>query len=165
MAIARQALETYIRQKRTIDLPEGLPEEMLTDKAGTFVTIKKGGKLRGCIGTIYPNRDNIALEIINNAISSGTRDPRFQPVKENELESLVYSVDVLKEPEPVKSIEMLDVVKYGVIVRSGFRSGLLLPNLEGVDTSEKQVEIALSKAGISPNEKYEMKRFEVVRHK
>ena len=137
---------------------------MLKNKAGTFVSIKKNGELRGCIGTIMPTKANIALEIISNAISSGTRDPRFNAVKMDELDSLSYSVDVLLEPEPIDSIKDLDVKKYGVIVRSGFRSGLLLPNLEGVDTPEEQVSIALQKAGISFREDFTMERFEVLRY-
>ncbi|MCR4435976.1 MAG: AmmeMemoRadiSam system protein A [Clostridiales bacterium] len=163
--LARHALESYIRDKRVIRVPDGLPEEMVKNTAGTFVSIKKNGRLRGCIGTIRPTRENIAEEIIYNAISSGSKDPRFNPVEEEELEKLVYSVDVLKEPEPIESIDELDVIKYGVIVKSGTRSGLLLPNLEGVDTPEKQVSIALQKAGIRAHEKFSMERFEVVRHR
>lgn len=163
--LAKRALETYIKSGNTIKLPDNIPDEMLKNKAGAFVTIKKNGELRGCIGTILPTKDNLALEIISNAISSGTRDQRFGTVKTEELDQLSYSVDVLLEPEPIDSIKDLDVKKYGVIVRTGFRSGLLLPNLEGVDTPEDQVNIAIQKAGIRPWEKYEMERFEVVRHK
>jgi AmmeMemoRadiSam system protein A len=165
--LARITLETYVREHRIIKVSEveDLPDEMLKGRAGTFVSIKKCDQLRGCIGTIVPTRKNIAEEIIYNAISSGTRDPRFDPVEDDELDQLVYSVDVLKEPEPIKTMDELDVIKYGVIVRAGNRSGLLLPNLDGVDTPESQVSIALQKAGIRPNEKYEMERFEVIRHK
>ncbi len=162
--LARMALEAYVTKGEIIKVPEGLPEEMLKQRAGVFVSIKKRGQLRGCIGTIAPTRENIAREIIQNAISSGVHDPRFYPVEPDELEELVYSVDVLKEPEPIGSMDELDVVRYGVIVRAGRRSGLLLPNLEGVDTPEQQVHIALQKAGIMPFEKYSMERFEVVRH-
>lgn len=163
--LARMSLETFVKRGRVLDIPEGLPDGMLSNEAGVFVSIKKHGQLRGCIGTTMPTRKNIAEEIIYNAISSGSRDPRFDPVEKEELDSLEYSVDVLKEPEPVKSVNELDVARYGVIVRAGGRSGLLLPNLEGVDTPEEQVGIALRKAGISPDERYEMQRFEVVRHK
>jgi len=148
-----------------LDDYSGLPEEMLNSRAGTFVSIKKKGELRGCIGTIGPTRENIASEIVHNAISAGTSDPRFYPVKPYELDELEYSVDVLMEPEEINSMDELDVVKYGVIVRAGRRTGLLLPNLENVNTVEQQVSIALQKAGISPNEKYTMERFEVIRHK
>ena len=107
---------------------------------------------------------NIAMEIIRNAISAGTGDPRFLPVEESELSELFYSVDVLGEPEPINTKDELDVKRYGVIVRSGYKSGLLLPNLDGVDTADYQVSIALQKAGIRPGESYKMERFEVVRH-
>ena len=137
---------------------------MLEEKAGVFVSIKKNGQLRGCIGTIQPQRDNIAEEIIHNAISAGVRDPRFMPVDGSELGDLVYSVDVLEKHESVDTDDELDPKKYGVIVRSGLRSGLLLPNLEGIDTVREQIEIALQKAGIRPDEHYTLERFEVKRH-
>ncbi len=165
VALARETLETYVKSSKVTSTPQGLPDEMLEERAGVFVSIKKFGQLRGCIGTISPVRKNIAEEIINNAISAGTQDPRFDPIEANELGNLVYSVDVLMKPEPILSKDALDVVKYGVIVRAGTRSGLLLPNLEGVDTPEKQVAIALQKAGIRQDEKYKMERFEVIRHK
>lgn len=165
VALARNSLEAYVKEGRIIKASAVLPEEMVRDKAGTFVSIKKHGQLRGCIGTTAPTKRSIAEEIIYNAISSGTRDPRFDPVREDELDKLVFSVDVLKEPEPIASMEQLDVIRYGVIVRNSFKSGLLLPNLEGVDTPQKQVEIALQKAGIRHGEDYKMERFEVVRHK
>lgn len=163
--VAKEALETYVKSGKIIEVPDNVPDEMLKNKAGVFVTIKKNGQLRGCIGTISPTRDNIALEIVNNAISSATRDPRFEAVSPDELDEISYSVDVLLEPEPINSIKYLDVKKYGVIVKSGFRSGLLLPNLEGVDTPEEQVDIALQKAGIRSFEEFEMERFEVIRYK
>jgi AmmeMemoRadiSam system protein A len=163
--LARLTLESYVRDRKVISVPQWVPNEMKEDKSGVFVSIKKQGQLRGCIGTISPTRNNVAEEIIYNAISSGTRDTRFEPVTPEELSKLVYSVDVLKEPEPIVSIDELDVDKYGVIVRSGYRTGLLLPNLEGVETPEQQVQIALQKAGIRPYEDYEMERFEVIRYK
>lgn len=165
VALARKALEMYVTSSAAIDVPDVLPPEMANKRAGVFVSIKKSGKLRGCIGTIFPTRKNIADEIIRNAISAGTDDPRFNPVEESELDSLEYSVDVLGEPEAISSKDELDVKRYGVIVRSGMRSGLLLPDLEGVDTPGEQVSIALRKAGIRPEEKFSMERFEVIRHK
>jgi len=164
VALARKSLEMYVSDGTVIKMPDVLPPEMANKRAGVFVSIKKDGQLRGCIGTIFPTRRNIAEEIIHNAISAGTQDPRFNPVEEDELEFLVYSVDVLGEPEKISSIDELDVKKYGVIVRSGKKTGLLLPDLEGVDTPQKQVEIALWKAGIRPSDDYTMERFEVVRH-
>lgn len=164
VALARKSLEMYVTSGTIIGLPDVLPADMAGRRAGVFVSIKKSGQLRGCIGTITPTRRNIAEEIIHNAISAGTEDPRFSPVEESELESLVYSVDVLEEPEVIDSMDELDVKKYGVIVRAGRRSGLLLPDLEGVDTPEKQVSIAMQKAGINPAEKYILERFEVIRY-
>jgi AmmeMemoRadiSam system protein A len=137
---------------------------MMEERAGVFVSLKKHGQLRGCIGTIAPTCPCIADEIIQNAISAGTKDPRFSPVRESELDDIVYSVDVLGEPEPVDDVSQLDVIRYGVIVSSGYKRGLLLPNLEGVDTVEQQVEIARQKAGIGRNEDYSLERFEVIRH-
>jgi AmmeMemoRadiSam system protein A/AmmeMemoRadiSam system protein B len=163
--LARLSLETYVKTGKKASLPDGLPEEMLNRRAGVFVSLKKHGRLRGCIGTIGPVTGCIAEEILRNAISAGTEDPRFSPVTKNELPELVYSVDVLAEPEKIKSIDQLDVKRYGVIVTSGYKRGLLLPNLDGVDTPEQQVSIALQKAGIRPDESYSMERFEVVRHK
>lgn len=163
--LARLSLEYYLKNKTPMPVPENLPEEMTNKKAGVFVSIHKDGDLRGCIGTIYPQQENIAKEIIMNAISAGFEDPRFYPVEEYELDDLVYSVDVLMPPEKVKSIDDLDPKQYGIIVRSGYRSSLLLPDLEGIDTVEQQIAIALKKAGINSYEKYTIERFRVVRHK
>lgn len=163
--LARESLEYYLKNNSIMDVPDNLPDEMTKNKAGVFVSLHKDGELRGCIGTIYPSKNNIAEEIIRNAVSAGTEDPRFYPVEINELDDIVYSVDVLTKPEVVKSKDNLDAKKYGVIVRSGYKSGLLLPDLDGVDTVDQQISIALRKAGIAPDEKYTIERFEVVRHK
>ena len=163
--LARQSLETYIKTGRKLKRPETLPADMLERRAGVFVSLKKHGRLRGCIGTISATEPNIADEIIRNAVSAGTDDPRFDPITECELSELVYSVDVLGDAEPITSMDELDTKRYGVIVSRGYRRGLLLPNLEGIDTPQQQVSIALQKAGITPEEKYSMERFEVVRHK
>lgn len=165
VTLARYTLENFVTTNEMPALPTNLPKEMLEDQAGVFVSLKKHGELRGCIGTIAPTTDSIAEEIMQNALSAGLRDPRFYPVDEEELEELQYSVDVLMKPEPIKDASMLDVRKYGVIVKSGRRSGLLLPNLEGIDTVEEQLEIVLQKAGISSAENFTMERFEVIRHK
>src|SRR5690606_36304199 len=133
------------------------------NRRGVFVSIKKNGNLRGCIGTIRPVTKNIAQEIIRNAVEAGVYDPRFSPVEEDELPELEFSVDVLTEPVKANK-EELDPKKYGVIVRSGHKTGVLLPNLEGVDTVEEQLRIALQKAGISPDEDYDIEKFEVIRH-
>lgn len=162
--LARESLEYYVKNKEVMEVPTYIDEELLSKRAGVFVSIKKDGQLRGCIGTIAPTEGNLAKEIIENAIKAGTQDPRFYPVDEDELGKLVYSVDILKEPEEVQSLDELDVRRYGVIVKKGHRSGLLLPNLEGVNTPEEQISIALKKAGIMPSEAYTIQRFEVERH-
>jgi len=162
--LARDNIENYTRFGKTIKVPESLSDEMLENQAGVFVSIKKHGNLRGCIGTIAPTCDNIALEIIQNGVSACSRDPRFNPVTTDELNDLTYSVDVLFPPEIIEDESLLDVEKYGVIVSCGFRRGLLLPNLDGVDTVEEQVRIAMQKGGIRPKDKYILERFEVVRH-
>ena len=163
--LAVQTIESYITSGEVIDIPDGLPAEMLEKQAGAFVSIHKEGQLRGCIGTFLPTESCIASEIINNAISASTRDPRFPPITESELPLLEVNVDILSEPERISSPDKLDVKRYGVIVTSGSKRGLLLPDLEGVDTVEQQIDIARKKAGISPYEKIELQRFEVVRHK
>ena len=165
VSLARQSLETYIRTGRKISVPEGLPEEMLDTQAGAFVSIHKFGKLRGCIGTIEGVSDSVAEEIINNAISASTEDPRFSPITEDELKWLEINVDVLGEAEYIYSMDQLDVKRYGVIVSKGYRRGLLLPDLDGVDTPEQQVAIAKQKAGIRPDEEVKLQRFEVIRHR
>ncbi|MDF3002758.1 MAG: uncharacterized protein K0Q48_2877 [Bacillota bacterium] len=162
--LAKEALETYIREGKKIRVPDWVRSEMKMKRAGAFVSIKKRGALRGCMGTVGPTMVNVAEEIINNAINSGFRDPRFPAVREEELKDLVYSVDVLGAPQKINSLEELDVKRYGVIVTNGFRRGLLLPDLEGVDTPEKQVTIALQKAGIMSSESFDLERFEVIRY-
>ena len=136
----------------------------MRERAGVFVSIHKEGKLRGCIGTFLPTRENIAREIISNAVSAAARDPRFNPIAPEELKWLEIKVDVLSAPERIQSTAELDVRRYGVIVSSGSRRGLLLPDLDGVDTVEEQVSIARQKGGIRENEPVTLERFEVVRH-
>lgn len=162
--LARKSLESYVLSQKVMELEEELPSEMNHNKAGTFVSIKKKGQLRGCIGTTAPTRDSIAEEIIHNAISAGIHDPRFSPINSEELSELVYSVDVLGETQPIDSVDELDVKRYGVIVTRGSKRGLLLPNLEGIDTVEEQIAIAKQKAGIRQEEEVQLERFEVIRH-
>ncbi len=164
VSLARTSLEHYILNGKRMSLPSDLDRELLENRAGVFVSLKIDGRLRGCIGTIEATTDCIGKEIIQNAISAGTKDPRFDPVKMAELTSLEYSVDVLKQSERISSISELDPERYGVIVACGNRQGLLLPKLEGIDTPEEQVEIALRKAGIREDEPYVLARFEVIRH-
>ena len=162
--LARHAIENYVKSGIRISIPDDLPGEMINNKAGVFVTIKKQGELRGCIGTISPVTSSIAQEILRNSISAAMEDPRFAPVSERELPQLVYSVDVLGQTEKIESLEELDVNRYGVIVSSGHKRGLLLPNLEGVNTVDQQIDIARRKAGITRMDKLVIERFEVVRH-
>ena len=161
--LARQALLHYLEHGRPPAPPEPLPAE-LSPRAGAFVSLKKGGELRGCIGTVEPVRRSLAEEIIMNAVSAGVRDPRFEPVRLEEIDELTFSVDVLMPPERIESPAELDPGKYGVLLRCGHRSGLLLPDLEGIDTAAEQIAIARRKAGIGPHEPVELYRFEVRRY-
>ncbi len=161
--LAKQAIDEYIRDKNTVKPPGDLTPEM-KQKAGVFVCIKKYGELRGCIGTFMPVCENVALETIKNAICAATQDPRFPRVGRDELDELSYSVDVLSQPEEVKDLKELDPKKYGIIVSKGQRKGLLLPDLEGVDTVEEQIRITKMKAGIDYNEEVKVFRFEVKRY-
>lgn len=163
--LARFSLESFLKTGKRVKVPSEVPEELRQVRAGVFVSLKKYGQLRGCIGTIEPTTSNVAEEIVRNAVSAGTEDPRFDPVTAEELDELAYSVDVLGSPQPAASVAELDAKRFGVIVTCGKRRGLLLPNLEGVDTPEQQVAIALRKAGILAKERYALERFEVVRHK
>lgn len=165
--LAKKTIEEYLTNKT---LPENkkLPLELLNQRSGCFVSIheKENNELRGCIGTISPVYKNLGGEIIANAIEAAFHDPRFSPVNKSELGNLKYSVDVLKEPEKISSQKELEVKKYGVIVKSqdGLRTGLLLPNLDGVDNIETQISIAKEKAGILPDEDVLLYRFTVERH-
>ena len=162
--LAHRSLESYILERKKIDIPSDVPEEMVNEKAGVFVSIHKEGRLRGCMGTILPATDCVAEEIIQNAVSASTRDPRFDPIEPDELPWLELNVDVLTAPEDIDSASELDVKRYGVIVTSGYKRGLLLPDLEGVDSVEEQVSIACRKAGIREGESIKLQRFEVIRH-
>ena len=160
--LAKDTVENYVRNKE-LPQPKELTPEM-NEQAGVFVCIKKRGRLRGCIGTFEPTKSNVAQETMANAISSATRDPRFPPVDTAELSDLTYSVDVLTKPVPVTSKDELDPRKYGIIVESGGRRGLLLPDLEGVDTVEQQIDICRQKAGIYSDEPVKLYKFEVKRY-
>ncbi|MDT8337115.1 MAG: AmmeMemoRadiSam system protein A [Candidatus Izemoplasmatales bacterium] len=162
--LAKSTLEEYVKTGKKLKKPTDLPKEMISEVAGVFVSLKKFGQLRGCIGTMLPTTNSIADEIIQNAISSGTRDPRFKPVSESELQFLEYSVDVLTKPILVNDINELNPKKYGVIVTYRNRNGLLLPDLDGVDNVSQQLQIALRKANISEEDNYSIEKFEVVRH-
>ena len=163
--LARETIEKYILKKEWNTVPEWAAPEMTARRAGVFVSIHEDGRLRGCIGTILPVYGSVAEEIIHNAVSASTRDPRFDPIRPDELDRLEINVDVLTAPERIESRDKLDVKRYGVIVSSGSKRGLLLPDLDGVDTVDEQVDIAMRKGGISPREKITLERFEVIRHR
>jgi AmmeMemoRadiSam system protein A len=159
-AFARRCVEAAVAACPAPPWPSAEP---FTRRAACFVSIKQRGQLRGCIGTLTPAEPDLAHEIARNAASAAFHDPRFPPVTANELDGLSYSVDVLSPSEPTR-LEELDPRRYGVIVSSGWRRGVLLPDLAGVDTVERQVFIALQKAGISPDEPFEAQRFTVTRY-
>jgi len=162
--LARATIEAYVREGKVIRPPAELTPEM-QQQAGTFVSLHRRGQLRGCIGTFEPTQENVAEEIIHNAISSATQDPRFMPVEPRELADLEINVDVLSTPEPVSDAEELDPKRDGIIVSAGRRRGLLLPDLDGVDTVAQQIDICRHKAGIGPNEPVRLQRFTVKRYK
>ncbi len=168
--LARLNLNYYFNNGRLLTVDELINSnyddisKLLNDKKGVFVSLKINGDLRGCIGTTEPTTNSIAEEIINNSISAALNDPRFSPLRKEELMDIDISVDLLYPPEKT-TFEELDSKKYGVIVSCGHRRGLLLPNLEGIDTADKQVAIAMEKGGIMPNENYSLERFKVERFK
>ncbi len=161
--LARKAIEQYVRQGTRLDEFTGF-EELLSERAGAFVSLHRQGELRGCIGCTGPTRADLAREIVDKAIEAAVNDPRFPPLEAQELDDLDISVDVLHDPEPMVSLTELDPKVYGVIVSCDWRRGLLLPDLEGVDTPEEQVAIAMRKAGIMPGETISLERFRVDRY-
>ena len=161
--LARKSIEYYLDNNRLMKVPDNIKQELLNLKAGVFVSLKKNQELRGCVGTFMPTKDNLALEIISNAISAAFRDPRFKALEKSELNEIDISVDVLTLPVIANKTE-LDPKTYGVIVSQAYKRGLLLPDLEGIDTVEEQLRIACLKAGINPHSDYQIKKFTVVRH-
>ncbi len=163
--LARSAIETYVRSGRRLKVDEA-PPGIGGGPAGTFVTLHSAstGDLRGCIGTIEATQDSLVKEVIGNAISAATRDPRFPAVRPEELDDLRIDVSVLHAPEAIESLGQLDPSVYGVIVQRGWRRGLLLPDIEGIDDPETQVRYARMKAGIGPNEPVELQRFKVEKY-
>ncbi len=166
--LAKLAVEKYVKERKIIESLPDLPKEFLTKKAGTFVTIVKNGNLRGCIGTYLPTKENIAKEIISNAISAASEDYRFGPIHREELSDIFYTVYIISEPEMVKDIKTLNPKKYGIIVKTTpifhtnstdvvfdghlpHKSGLLLPDLEGINTVKEQISICCQKGGIDPS--------------
>jgi len=162
--LAKKTIELYVRDSKTYEVTESDLTPEFNQQAGVFVSLKKHGLLRGCIGTFQPCEATVGQEIVRNAISAATCDPRFPTVRPEELDELEYSVDVLTPPERVSSTSELDPRRYGVIVQSGRRRGLLLPDLEGVDSVDYQISIAMQKAGIPSGSAVELSRFEVKRY-
>lgn len=163
VTLARETIERYVRDG-VLPIVSAFEDPALPERAGAFVSLHRDGELRGCIGTIVPVEPSLAGEIARNAISAATADPRFPPVRADELEELEIKVDVLHEPESVSSMGELDPCVYGVITTCGYRRGLLLPDLEGVETCKQQVAIAMSKAGIAATEPISLERFRVDRY-
>ena len=163
--LAREAIHYYLFKKKLLSCPSPLPSNM-SYRSGVFVSIKikKNLKLRGCVGTIEPSMDNLAKEIIQNATSAATRDPRFKAITWDELEKLIFSVDILSPLEKIDSPDQLNPIRYGLSIKNKDQHGVLLPDLKEVDTVEKQIEICLEKANILKNSPYKMYRFEVVRY-
>jgi len=161
---ARNVIEAYVKERKQIDFDETLPKDLFNKKRGCFVSLHKtSGELRGCIGTIVPVYDNLISEIRENAIAAATSDPRFPPLSPQELDDLEISVDILSELEKVADIDELDPKIFGIVVKSGYKRGVLLPDLEGVESVEEQLRIVKLKAGIYKNEPIEIYKFTVDR--
>ena len=163
VTLAILSVRHYLENGVPLPCPQNLTDDLLQPK-GAFVSIKNGVKLRGCIGELIPTHDNLAIEIIQNAVSAASRDPRFSPVSQNELADLTFSVDVLTPLEKVEDVSQLDCKKFGLTVKAEDKQGVLLPDLEGIDSVAEQLRICLKKGGIDANESYAMYRFEVERY-
>ncbi|MGM0499005.1 MAG: AmmeMemoRadiSam system protein A [Bacillota bacterium] len=161
--LARRAVEDYIISGKEAQISEDELPEILKEKAGVFVTLKKNNKLRGCMGTFRPVQKNAAYEIVNNAMTAAENDPRFPEVNKEELNDIKFSVDILSEPEQVRDKKELNPKKYGILVKGGHQTGLLLPDLEGIETAEEQLNIAKRKAGLKEDSEVEIYRFTVNR--
>ena len=161
--LAKDTVELYIREHKILEISEDELSPEARQRAGVFVCLKIRDNLRGCIGTFQPMEPSIAHEIVRNAISAATCDPRFSCVRTDELDAIEYTVDILTPPEKIVNRSELDPMRFGVIVQAGARRGLLLPDLDGVDTIDQQIGIAMQKAGISPGSPIELFRFEVKR--
>jgi MEMO1 family protein len=164
--LARNAIEEYVRNSKIISIPKNLPSEFYEKKCGVFVSLHKDGNLRGCIGTYLPAHNNLAEEIIYNAVAACSQDDRFYPVTAEDLRGIKIEVSLLSSPEEIKDIKELDSEKYGVIIRcSDGRCGLLLPDLDGIDSVHEQLSIACQKGGVDPRkDTFEINRFEVVKY-
>lgn len=162
--LARKAIETYVKKGITMTVDDSLPKELLTSKAGVFVTLRKDGEIRGCLGSLRPRTKNLGSEIISSAIAACSLDTRFPKVRKDELPLLSIAVDVLSSPIPILSISDLDPKKYGVVVEYGEKKGALLPNMPSIKTAEEQVMTAIYKAGIPEEADVTLYRFGVTHH-
>jgi AmmeMemoRadiSam system protein A len=166
-ALARQAISHWLKTNIILDIAElELPATLTEHRAGVFVTLHKNGDLRGCIGTFKPTKKNIAEEIAANAISAAFCDTRFQPLEKKELDQVKIEVSVLKPRQEIKSKEELDPKKYGLIIETPEKKcGLLLPDIEGIETVDQQIELASQKCGVEySKEKHKLYRFTVEKH-
>ena len=157
-ALGRQAIDTYLRTRRLIDPPQPIPIG-LQAPSGVFVTLHKDGELRGCVGSVQPTEATAAHELIRYAVASAVRDPRFEPVRLDEVSALTIKVQLLDPPEAITDISGLNPRTHGIIVRRGDRQALLLPGIEGIDTPEQQLRAARDKAGIDRHAPVELQRF------
>lgn len=166
VTVASEAIRVFVEEQRELDPFAEISAELLrtAPSSGVFVCLKRGGELRGCIGTTEPTKPTLLEEVISNAIAAATRDPRFPPVQSSELVELLVSVDVLSRPEPVTDFALLDHRRYGVMARAGVKHGVLLPAIEGIHSVEEQLAVVRQKAGLSVEEVAEFFRFEVTRY-
>lgn len=162
ISLAQESIHHYLNHHEKLSCPEPLTKDM-ESRSGAFVSIKKLKQLRGCIGTLEPCEPNLAMEIIENSLKAALHDPRFSPVTAEELQDLTYSIDVIRPLEKISSVEELDPHTYGLVVRSNGKQGVLLPDLEGVDSAEEQIQICRAKGKIPEDDPVEMYRFKVDR--
>jgi len=162
VSLAQESIHHYLNYREKLSCPNPLSTD-LESRSGAFVSIKKLQQLRGCIGTLEPCEPNLAMEIIENALKAALHDPRFSPVTPEELQDLTYSIDVVRPLEKISDVSALDPYVYGLVVRSNGKQGVLLPDLEGVDSTEEQIQICRAKGRIHDDEPIEMYRFKVER--
>jgi len=156
--LGRRAIDTYLRTRRLIEPPDPVPAHLQLPSA-VFVTLRKHGELRGCVGSVRPTEPTAARELIRYVVASAVRDPRFDPVRLDEVADLTIKVQLLDPAEPITDISALDPTTYGIIVRWGDRQALLLPGLEGIDTPEQQILAVCEKAGIDRHAPLVLERF------
>jgi len=159
--LARKAAETYLKKREILEVPNDVPPK-LKEQCGVFVTINtlkgKTHQLRGCIGFPHPTTP-LARAVIESAISSATQDPRFMPMRTEELDQVVFEVSVLTPPEPVEVNNPQDycskikVGRDGLIVERTYCKGLLLPQVPVELNWDEETFLCecCVKAGLSPD--------------